>query len=120
MPDDWDAVAALTGMGKMHTSQGPAPTICEMATGLRARIDFMLVAVRDDLVGAGIESVIASVMAENATLRGLVAKVVMPCHYCGVDNMAKCPSGFPGCALADDLLCGEDDAQRRRADHDHA
>lgn len=45
--------------------------------------------------------------AENDTLRGIAAKV-MPCHYCGVDNIAKCPHGFPGCSLADDVFCAEE------------
>ena len=38
---------------------------------------------------------------ENTTLRG-IATAIMPCHYCGVDEIAKCPKGFPGCSLADD------------------
>lgn len=45
--------------------------------------------------------------AENDILRGITARL-MPCRYCGVDDMAKCPSGFPGCGLADDLFAGED------------
>ena len=41
---------------------------------------------------------------ENDTMRAIITKL-MPCHYCGVDEIAKCPRGFPGCALADDILC---------------
>ena len=41
---------------------------------------------------------------ENTTLRAIAAKV-MPCHYCGADNIGKCPHGFPGCSLADDMAC---------------
>lgn len=44
---------------------------------------------------------------ENDILRGIAAKI-MPCHYCGVDEIAKCPHGFPGCALADDLMCADE------------
>lgn len=44
---------------------------------------------------------------ENEFLRGLVASKVMPCHYCGVDTLGKCPYGFPGCSLADDIFIGE-------------
>lgn len=44
---------------------------------------------------------------ENDILRGIATKI-MPCHYCGVDHIAKCPHGFPGCSLADDLSCAED------------
>lgn len=49
---------------------------------------------------------------ENTILRGIVAKMNKPCHYCGKENMAECPSGFPGCALADDIMCGEDQTYR--------
>lgn len=48
---------------------------------------------------------------ENDILRGMVARSVQPgqpCHYCGVDSVAKCPRGFPGCGLADDIMCGDD------------
>jgi hypothetical protein len=151
---DWEAVAALTSAGKMHGNQGPAPTIEEMASVLRARIDFLLAAARDDLVGADVESVVASLMAdrdhwkanhdnavaikaavldrpdlgdrakrvqeligENTILRGLVAQLSLdsgkPCHYCG-ENLHRCPRGFPGCALADDLMLAEHDALVRR------
>ncbi len=48
--------------------------------------------------------------AENTTLRLLVAAQPTPCVYCGLTEMAKCASGFPGCARADDLICGEDEA----------
>lgn len=48
---------------------------------------------------------------ENDVLRGIAAKI-MPCHYCGVDSIGKCPSGFPGCALADDLTCAEECANK--------
>jgi len=50
---------------------------------------------------------------ENDILRGLVAKLCIPCHYCGVENMAKCPQGFPGCSLADDLMIGEEETTKR-------
>jgi len=50
---------------------------------------------------------------ENNILRGLVAKTVQPCHYCGVENISKCPSGFPGCDLADDIAVAEDDTFKR-------
>lgn len=43
---------------------------------------------------------------ENDILRGIVAKI-MPCHYCGADNIARCPHGFPGCSLGDDLFVAE-------------
>lgn len=49
---------------------------------------------------------LSALKAENTALR-LIATKVMPCHYCGAQTMAECPQGFPGCALADDLLIGE-------------
>ena len=45
---------------------------------------------------------------ENTSLRRIAAKV-MPCHYCGVEDIGMCPSGFPGCALADDMMMGDED-----------
>ncbi len=52
------------------------------------------------------EEKIKDIIKENDILRGLVAKLKKPCHYCGLDDMSKCASGFPGCALADDILIG--------------
>lgn len=46
---------------------------------------------------------------ENSHMRTLLAHVPdEKCIYCGLDNMAKCPRGFPGCSKADDLIAGED------------
>ncbi|MDE2106855.1 MAG: hypothetical protein KGL39_57095 [Patescibacteria group bacterium] len=50
--------------------------------------------------------------AENSCLHTVVAKANIPCVYCGLDNMALCKSGFPGCAKADDIICGEDEHMR--------
>ena len=50
---------------------------------------------------------------ENTILRGLVARhVKIPCVYCGLHEMAKCERGFPGCAKADDIICGEEEVYR--------
>lgn len=46
---------------------------------------------------------------ENDSLRAIAAKV-MPCHYCHVDDIGRCPHGFPGCSLADDLAGSESSA----------
>lgn len=60
---------------------------------------------------------VQELIAENTALRGLVAQLTLntgsPCHYCG-KNLNACPSGFPGCALADDLMLAEHDALMRR------
>lgn len=48
---------------------------------------------------------------ESDILRGMMSKV-MPCHYCGVDEIAKCPHGFPGCALADDITVFDESANK--------
>lgn len=50
---------------------------------------------------------ISRLNAENTILRGIAAKI-MPCQHCGVNEISKCPSGFPGCALADDLMAAEE------------
>jgi hypothetical protein len=50
---------------------------------------------------------------ENNILRGLVAKTVQPCHYCNAENIGKCPYGFPGCNLADDISVAEDGTFKR-------
>lgn len=50
---------------------------------------------------------IAELERENDVLRGIASKV-MPCHYCGAGEIAKCPHGFPGCALADDIFVAEE------------
>jgi hypothetical protein len=49
---------------------------------------------------------------ENVALRGLIGLLKRPCHYCGLDDMAKCARGFPGCALADDIVAGQDETVR--------
>lgn len=53
------------------------------------------------------ENDIHKLRQENDILRGIAANI-MPCHYCGVDNIAKCPRGFPGCGLVDDMMAAED------------
>lgn len=54
-----------------------------------------------------LERLVLLLEGENSTLRMITTKI-MPCHYCGVDDIAKCPHGFPGCSLADDIATGED------------
>lgn len=56
--------------------------------------------------------------AENTILKGIIAtNPGIPCVYCGVDNIGKCPKGFPGCGQADDLMVFDDEQGRRlRAD----
>ena len=50
--------------------------------------------------------------SENTVMRGWLAKLAfagkIPCHYCGLVDPVRCGSGFPGCALADDLMAYED------------
>lgn len=43
---------------------------------------------------------------ENDLLRGLLAKGDEDCIYCGLPaaDIAKCKSGFPGCARMDDIM----------------
>lgn len=44
--------------------------------------------------------------AENTRLRAALAMSDQPCAYCSLpaEEMAKCASGFPGCARADDAM----------------
>jgi uncharacterized protein YukE len=48
---------------------------------------------------------IAELEAENTHLRAALAMSQSPCTYCQLprEEMAKCRSGFPGCARADDM-----------------
>lgn len=47
--------------------------------------------------------------AENNILRGLLPELNAACVYCGLKNMGECKSGFPGCAQADDIYCGQEE-----------
>jgi hypothetical protein len=49
---------------------------------------------------------IEEVERENTKLRGILANSPLPCLYCALPkaDMAKCPSGFPGCGRADDIV----------------
>jgi hypothetical protein len=50
---------------------------------------------------------------ENDYLRGVVANAKIPCVYCGLENMAECRYGFPGCSKADDMILGDDEVGQR-------
>lgn len=55
------------------------------------------------------EDELARLRAENDKLRKLLADAPIPCIYCGLPrhDLARCSSGFPGCARADDMMGGE-------------
>lgn len=55
-------------------------------------------------------SKLEDIKKENDKLRGLLAWGNDPCIYCGLprDQMARCQSGFPGCARADDMVAVPD------------
>lgn len=56
----------------------------------------------------------AELEAENTVMRGILANSPgIPCVYCGVDNISKCPRGFPGCAQADDMMIAWDESEER-------
>lgn len=60
-----------------------------------------------------------AVVAENSRLRAALAMSDQPCAYCTLpaDEVAKCASGFPGCARADDMVgCPELGACKERDD----
>lgn len=52
-----------------------------------------------------LESQLAASQDENTRLRAALAVSKSPCVYCQLpkEEMAKCKSGFPGCARMDDL-----------------
>ena len=58
------------------------------------------------------------VAKENDTLRGLLGNSAKPCPYCGLaaEDQAKCASGFPGCARADDQMLSKPFADVYRAE----
>ena len=51
---------------------------------------------------------VSEIEQENTKLRGILARSKEPCIYCGLTNMAECPSGFPGCGRMDDLMAADD------------
>lgn len=58
---DYEAVARLTGCGKLHGAQGPAPTIVEMVEAFERDVDDQLMRSGNaDLVGVGLPSIIAT------------------------------------------------------------
>jgi len=63
-----------------------------------------------------IEAHYAQKLKENTILRGIIAKLPTPCVYCGKQTMSECPSGFPGCAMADDMMAADDEISRRLLD----
>lgn len=89
---------------RVRPNSEAAPWVCDEIVRLEARSE-ALEKERDAL-----RAEVAKLKAENSTLRTLVAVQQSPCIYCGLTEMAKCASGFPGCARADDLICGEDEA----------
>jgi hypothetical protein len=52
------------------------------------------------------DKIIARFKDENDKLRGLLAAGKGDCVYCGLPaaDIAKCPSGFPGCGRMDDIV----------------
>ena len=62
------------------------------------------------------------VAKENDTLRGLLGNSAKPCPYCGLaaEDQAKCASGFPGCARADDQMLSKHFADVYRAERAEA
>lgn len=80
-----------------------------MAQWYRANTSIKAAIEKADACDAG-AAALSRMQRENDALRGLLAaltvKLHAPCHYCGLDDILKCRSGFPGCALADDWMIG--------------
>ena len=98
--------------------------LLEVKECLKARIESQSGMLRDSFDKVNeLEASLSAAQAENNVLRGITSKFAAkhgPCHYCGVEDIAKCPTGFPGCALADDLLCSEDEHMRGMLDKNKA
>lgn len=66
------------------------------------------------------EAELVAARAENERLRAALANSELPCVYCSLpaEEFSRCPSGFPGCARADDAvgcpMLGADLAARAR------
>lgn len=54
---------------------------------------------------------ISTLISWNDVLRGLLAKGQGDCVFCGLPaaDIAKCASGFPGCARMDDIMAAPED-----------
>ena len=61
------------------------------------------------------EQLVLSLQRENNLLRAKLAEGGGDCVYCGIPaaEIAKCASGFPGCARMDDLMAVPSPAQDR-------
>lgn len=81
-----------------------APWVRQEIIAIEASLDGALAEIE------ALRAEVAKLRSENTTLRALVAAQPTPCVYCGLTEMSKCASGFPGCARADDLICGEEEA----------
>lgn len=64
--------------------------------------------INDDVISRLLEcqAKLEIVERENTKLRYIIAKNDIPCVYCGLRDMSKCKSGFPGCARMDDIMAG--------------
>ena len=91
----------------------------ELAEELTAKADRLqtLVSSADDRNGSMMwtsdhDKILSRFKEENNKLRGLLAKGQGDCVYCGLPaaDIAKCPSGFPGCARMDDIVNKEETA----------
>lgn len=82
----------------------------ELQEKLRKRDDFITKlkarTIEDISKILGLELRVSDLEQENDALRGFLARGNDPCIYCQLPkaDMAKCQSGFPGCARADDML----------------
>jgi len=72
-------------------------------------VDMKIVTGRNE----ALEEELVRLTAENDLLRTMLPKLGAPCAHCGITDIGKCVRGFPGCAQADDLMCGEDEYMRR-------
>lgn len=118
MTDDKDTHNAIpaprtTALVDQVTARAPK-------TGLTMRdfLDIGILAAQLEREQSALKSEIERLTRENESLRGLLGNSAKDCPYCGLPALAqaKCKSGFPGCARADDQMLSphyEADAQGR-------
>lgn len=93
--------AALSGSKCMETRALPCPLSADFRAGFAAGA----AAAREMAATEEAERL----RVENDTLRGLLARGDKDCPYCGLPaaDIAKCRSGFPGCARMDDIMVAD-------------
>ena len=109
---DWDDSRMVDGeppRDGIHCDvlrEAAAEIECLRGTLAEAQRDLKSECERRDEIIASTTKLWKDAEAENTRLRAALANSQSPCVYCSLpaDEWAKCQSGFPGCARADDAM----------------